>query len=110
VPRAIRVALATLADERRIAAYSGLTGTIDALRGGTYVLGPNQVRFVRARVVTDAAANGTLTIGRRSSRARLRLRGRAVPPSRLVLRTAARTTRITGTVGRRHVNLRVTRR
>jgi pimeloyl-ACP methyl ester carboxylesterase len=108
VRRAVRVALATLADERTAAAYSGMTGAIDALRGGTYVVAPNRVRFVGARVVTDAAAYGTLEIGRRSTRARLRLRGRGVPRSRLALRTAGRTTRITGTVGRRHVDARVT--
>jgi pimeloyl-ACP methyl ester carboxylesterase len=109
VRRAVRVALATLADERTAAAYSGMTGVIDALRGGTYVVTPNRVRFVRARVVSDAAASGSLEIGRRSSVARLRLRGRGVPRSRLALRTRRRTTRITGTVGRRHLNVRVTR-
>jgi pimeloyl-ACP methyl ester carboxylesterase len=109
VRRAVRVALATLADERTAADYSGMTGVIDALRGGTYVVAPNQVRFVGARVVTDAAASGTLEIGRRSTRARLGLRGRGVPRSRLVLRTAGRTTRITGTVGGRHVDVGVTR-
>lgn len=108
VRRAIRVALATLADERNIVAYSGLTGTVDALRGGTYVVAPNQVRFVAARVVTDAATYGTLEIGRRSTRARLQLRGPGVPRSRLALSTAGRTTRITGTVGRRRVDVRVT--
>jgi hypothetical protein len=108
VRRAVRVALATLADERTAAAYSGMTGVIDALRGGTYVVAPNRVRFVGARVVTDAAASGTLEIGRRSTHAQLRLRGRGVPRSRLALRTVRRTTRITGTVGHRHVHVRVT--
>ena len=107
VRRAVAVALATLADERAIVDYSGLTGTIDALRGGTYVVAANRVSFVRARVVTDAAADGTLQIGPRSSRAGLRLRGPGVSRSRLVLRTAGRTTRVSGTVGRRHVHLRV---
>ena len=102
------MALATLADERTAAAFSGMTGVIDALRGATYVVAPNRVRFVRARVVSDAAASVTLEIGRRSTRALLRLRGRGVPRSRLTLRTAGRTTRITGTVGRRHVHVRVT--
>jgi hypothetical protein len=77
VRRAVAVALATLADEREIVAYSGLTGTIDALRGGTYVVGNNRVRFAAARVVTHATADGTLTISRRGARARLRLRGAA---------------------------------
>jgi pimeloyl-ACP methyl ester carboxylesterase len=108
VRRAVAVALATLADERAIAAYSGLTGTIDALRGGTYAVSQDRVRFVAARVVTDATADGTLQISRRGTRARLRLRGRGVPRSRLALRTAGRTTRITGTVGRRHLDVRVT--
>ena len=107
VRRAVRVALATLADERTVAAYSDMTGTIDALRGGTYVVAPKRVRFDRARVVTDAATDGTLVLGRRSSRARLALRGRGVARSRLLLRTVGRTTRITGTVGRRHVDVRV---
>jgi pimeloyl-ACP methyl ester carboxylesterase len=109
VRRAVRVALATLADERTAAAYSGMTGVIDALRGGTYMVAPNRVRFVGARVVTDAAASGRLETGRRSSDARLRLRGPGVPRSRLTLRRRRRTTRITGTVGGRHVNVRVTR-
>jgi pimeloyl-ACP methyl ester carboxylesterase len=109
VRRAVLVALATLADERTAADYSGMTGVIDALRGGTYVVEPDRVRFVGARVVTDATASGTLEIGPRSTRARLRLRGRGVRRSRLTLRTGRRTTRITGTVGRRHVDVRVTR-
>jgi pimeloyl-ACP methyl ester carboxylesterase len=108
VRRAVRVALATLADERTAAAYSAMTGVIDALRGGTYVVAPDRVRFVGARVVTDAAVSGTLEIGRRSTRARLQLRGRGVLRSRLALRTVRRTTRITGTVGRHHVDVRVT--
>jgi pimeloyl-ACP methyl ester carboxylesterase len=108
VQRAVAVALATLADERAIAAYSGLTGTIDALRGGTYAVSQNRVRFVAARVVTDATANGTLQISSRGTRARLGLRGPGVPRSQLALRTAGRTTRITGTVGRRHVDVRLT--
>jgi hypothetical protein len=54
VRRAAAVALATLADERTIADYSGLEGTLDALRGGTYVVAPDRVRVVGARVVGDA--------------------------------------------------------
>jgi hypothetical protein len=58
VRRAVLVALATLADERTAADYSGMTGVIDALRGGTYVVEPDRVRFVGALVVTDATASG----------------------------------------------------
>jgi hypothetical protein len=81
--RAVAVARATLADERAVVAYSGTTGTIDALRGGTYVVAPNRVRFVAARVVTDATDYGTLQISRRGTLTRLRLRGRGVTRSRL---------------------------
>jgi hypothetical protein len=86
-----------------------MTGTIDALRGGTYVVSQHRVRFVAARVVTDAAAaDGTLQTSHRATRTSLRLHGHGVPRSRLALRTAGRTTRITGTVGRRHVDVRLT--
>ncbi|MGB0091023.1 MAG: hypothetical protein WBP81_00560, partial [Solirubrobacteraceae bacterium] len=44
----------TLADEQTAAAYSGMTGVIDALRGGTYEVATNRVQFVVPRVVTDA--------------------------------------------------------
>jgi pimeloyl-ACP methyl ester carboxylesterase len=107
VRRAVAVALATLADEQELAAYSGLTGTLDALRGGTYVVAANRVRFVAARVVDDAAADGTLQIGRRSNDAQLRLHGSAVAPSLLALHTAGSTTRITGTIGGQHVDVHV---
>jgi hypothetical protein len=107
VRRAVAIALATLADERGLAAYSGMTGTVDALRGGTYVVAPKRVRFVAARVVDDATVDGILELGRRSTEARLRLRGSAVPPSRLALRTTGRTTHISGTVGRQRVDVRV---
>lgn len=81
VRRPLAVALATVAEERAVAGYtvagySGMTGVIDALRGGTYVAAPGRVRCVEARVVTDAAAYGRLDSGRRSTVARLRLRGR----------------------------------
>ena len=109
VRRALAVALATLADEQAIAAYSGLTGTIDALRGGTYTVSQDRVRFVAARVVSDATADGTLQKRRRGTRARLRLGGPGVPRSRLALRTAGSTTHITGTVGRRRVDVRLTK-
>jgi hypothetical protein len=66
-----------------------------------------RVRFVDARVVTDATASGTQTIGRRGTRTRLRLRGRGVPPARLTLVSAGTTTRGTGTGGGRRVALRV---
>src|SRR3954470_18663766 len=58
VRRAVAVALTTLADERALVAYSDLSGTLDALRGGTYIVDKDRVRFVPARVVTDATANG----------------------------------------------------
>jgi pimeloyl-ACP methyl ester carboxylesterase len=106
VRRAVAVALATVADERALVAYSDLSGTLDALRGGTYVVGQDRVRFVAARVVTDATADGTEQIGRRVSRTRLLLRGRGVPSARLTVRSAGRTTRITGTVAGRRVALR----
>ena len=105
VRRAIAVALATLADERRIATYSGLTGTLDALRGGTYVVAPSRVRFDRARVVIDAVASGTLEIDGHNRRADLRLHGHGIQRSHLLLRTAGKTTHVTGTVGRRHVDV-----
>jgi pimeloyl-ACP methyl ester carboxylesterase len=105
VRRAVAVALATLADERALVAYSDLSGTLDALRSGTYIVGQDRVRFVAARVVTDATATGTETIGRRVTRTTLRLRGRGVPPARLALRSAGRTTRVTGTVAGQHVAL-----
>jgi hypothetical protein len=59
--------------------------------------------------VTDAAADGTLQKARHGSRARLRLGGRGVPRSRLAVRSVGRTTHITGTVGRRRVDVRVTK-
>jgi hypothetical protein len=106
VRRAVAVALATLADERALVAYSDMSGTLDALRGGTYIVRQDRVRFVAARVVTDATANGTETIGRRVTRTRLRLRGRGVPSARLALRSAGTTTRVTGTVAGQRVALR----
>jgi pimeloyl-ACP methyl ester carboxylesterase len=106
VRRAVGVALATIADARMAAAASGLEGTLDALRGGTYVVSQDRVRFVQARVVTDATADGTQMIGRRATRTRLRLRGHGVPPAHLTLRSNGTTTRITGTVAGRRVALR----
>jgi hypothetical protein len=108
VRRAVRVALA-MADERTVSTYSGMTGVLDALRGGTYVVAPTEVRFVAARVVSDATADGTWQLTGRGTPAQLRLRGRGVPPSLLTVRKVRRTTRITGTVGRRHVNVWITR-
>ena len=107
VRRAVSVALATLADARMAATATGLGGTLDALRGGTYVATQDKVRFVNARVVTDATANGTQKIGRRVTRTRLRLRGHGVPPAQLTLRSTGTTTRITGTVAGRRVALRL---
>ena len=107
VRRAVGVALATIADARMAAAASGLDGTLDALRGGTYVVSQDRVRFVHARVVSDAFADGTQTTGRRMSRARLQLHGAGVPAAQLTLRTAKTTTRITGTVAGQRVALRL---
>jgi pimeloyl-ACP methyl ester carboxylesterase len=107
VRRAVSVALATLADARMAATATGLGGTLDALRGGTYVATQDKVRFVSARVVTDATANGTQKIGRRVTRTRLRLRGHGVPPAQLTLRSTGTTTRITGTVAGRRVALQL---
>jgi hypothetical protein len=104
VRRAVSVALATLADAQ---AAAGLTGPVDALRGGTYVVGERRVRFIGARIVTDAIADGTQHVGRRTTRTRLRLRGPGVPVSQLTLRSTGATTRITGTVAGRRVALRV---
>lgn len=105
--RAIGVALATLSDARTAAAFSGTNGAIDALRGGTYIVSERSVRFVNARVVTDALANGTQEIGRRTTRTHLLLGGHGVLSSRLTLRAKGTTTRITGTVGGRRVRTEV---
>jgi hypothetical protein len=107
VRRAVGVALATVRDARTAAAFSGMTGPIDALRGGTYVVAERSVRFVDARVVSGAVANGTQVTHRRMTRTRLRLRGRGVPPSQLTLRSMGRTTRITGRVAGRRIRARV---
>jgi len=108
VARAVGVALATVSDARTAAAFSGATGSIDALRGGTYVVGERSGRFVDARVVTDAVANGTQKTHHHVTRTRLRLRGHGVPPSRLTLRSTGTTTRITGTVAGHRIRPRVT--
>jgi pimeloyl-ACP methyl ester carboxylesterase len=99
VRRVVRVALATIADARRIATYSGMTDQLDALRGGVYDVSARRVRFIDAQVVTDAAADGTQTKRGRVTLTRLRLRGRGVAASKLTLRSSAGTTRITGSVG-----------
>ena len=105
VRRAVAVALATIADAQAVAEFAQIIGRFDALRAGRYAATKRGLRI--ARVVRDAAANGTLRIRRRATRARLRLRGRGVPPARLTLRSAGTTTRITGTVAGRRVALRV---
>jgi pimeloyl-ACP methyl ester carboxylesterase len=107
VRRAINVALATVSDARTAAALSGTAGTIDALRGGTYVVSERSVRFVDARVVTDAVANGTQKIHARTARTHLRLRGHGIPRARLTLRSTETVTRVTGTVGGHHVRVQV---
>jgi hypothetical protein len=78
-----------------------MTGSLDALRGGTYVVSEQRVRFVGARVVSDARADGTFDVG--SGSARVRLRGNGVAHADLTL-TA---TRATGTVAGRRVDLRI---
>jgi hypothetical protein len=80
---------------------------VNALRGGTYVPTANGLRFESARVVTDALASGTQTNGRYGTLTRLRLSGPAVARAVLRLRSAGRTTRITGRVGSHRVALRV---
>ena len=102
VRRAVGVALATLADARQAAAY----GAVDALRGGTYEVSPTRVRFVHARVVSDATADGTQELAGAETRTRLRLRGPGVPTARLTLVSSSSSTRVTGTVAGRHVALR----
>jgi hypothetical protein len=106
--RAIGVALATIRDARTAVEFSGMTGSIDALRGGTYVVSERSVRFVDARVVTDAVANGTQKTHGRTTRTHLRLRGHGIPRARLTLRSTGTVTRITGTVAGRRVKARVT--
>jgi pimeloyl-ACP methyl ester carboxylesterase len=104
VRRAVAVALATLADART----ADTLGTLDALRGGTYATSEHHVRFRGARVVSDVTASGLQTIGRHATRTHLRLRGRGVAPAELTLVSAAgKRTRITGSVGGRHVALTV---
>jgi pimeloyl-ACP methyl ester carboxylesterase len=107
VRRAVAVALATIADAQAVAEFAQIIGRFDALRAGDYVATQRGLRIEGARVVRDAAANGTLKIRRRGTRTRLRLRGRGVRPARLTLRSRRRTTRITGTVAGRRVALRV---
>jgi hypothetical protein len=104
VRRAVAVALATIADAESGARFAQIIGRFDALRAGRHVATKRGLRTRRARVVTDALANGTLN--RRATRVRLRLRGPAVAPARLTLRFARTTTRITGTMAGRRVNLR----
>jgi hypothetical protein len=106
VRRAVGVALATVRDARAAAEFSGMTGSIDALRGGTYVVAERSVRFVSARVVTDVVANGTQKTVGPTTRSRLRLGGPGVPPSRLTLRSTGKITRITGTVAGHRIRAR----
>jgi pimeloyl-ACP methyl ester carboxylesterase len=107
VRRAIGVALATIRDARTAAEFSGMTGAIDALRGGTYVVAERSVRFADARVVTDAVANGIQRTRGRTTRSRLRLHGPGVPSARLTVRSTAKITRITGTVAGHRIRARV---
>lgn len=103
VRRAVSVALATITDVREYAGYSGLTGAIDALRGGTYAVSPKGVRFAKARVVVDAVTDGTQRASGHAIVAQLRLHGAGIARSRLTLRIAGRRIRVVGTVGHRHV-------
>jgi hypothetical protein len=107
--RALAVALATIADARSAATYSGLGGSLDALRGGTYVVGRGRVRFVGARVVSDAVADGVQTTHGSTTLTRLRLRGPGVEPARLTVRTVGSTTRVSGMVGGRRLNVTMVR-
>jgi hypothetical protein len=107
VGRAIGVALTTVSDARTAAAFNG-TGTIDALRGGTYVVTERSVQFVNARVVTDAVANGVQKTHGPITRTRLRLQGHGIPRARLTLRSTGTITRITGTVAGHRIRPRVT--
>ena len=103
VRRTVGVALATIADARSTVQYTGLDGTLDALRGGTYEVSGEGVRFTGARVVRDAVVDGT----QQGARADLRVRGDGVAPARLQLRIGESSTRVTGTVGGRRVALSV---
>jgi pimeloyl-ACP methyl ester carboxylesterase len=106
--QAVAVALATVADARAVTAIAPVPIPVSALLGGTYVPTANGRRFVRARVVTDAVASGTQTIGSPVTVTRLRLSRPAVGHAQLTLRSVGETTRITGTVGKRRVALLVT--
>lgn len=110
VRRAVAVALATIADAQSVARFAQIVGRFDALRGGHYVATSRGLRFEDARVVADAAANGTLVIRRGGTVTQLHLTGAAVPHARLTLHSAGATTRITGTVAGYRVDLRVASR
>ena len=107
VRRVVAVALATVADAKAVTAIAPISVPLNALRGGTYLPTANGLRFDRTRVVTDAIASGTQTTSSRGTVTRLRLHGSAIARSQLTLRSTRKSTRITGTVGRRHVNLRL---
>jgi hypothetical protein len=108
VRRAVAVALATVADAQAATEIAPIPIPVSALRGGTYVPTAHGLRIVRARVVTDAVASGTQTVGSRVTVTRLRLSGPAVGQCRLTIRSTPTTTRIRGTVGGRRIALRVT--
>jgi hypothetical protein len=107
VRRAVAVALATVADAQAATEIAPVPLPVSALRGGTYVPTAHGLRFVRARVVTDAVASGTQTTTPRLTITRLQLSGPAVPHARLTLRSEGATTRITGTVSGRRITLRI---
>jgi hypothetical protein len=109
VRRAIAVALATVANAQAATGIAPIPLPVSALRGGAYIPTSHGLRIVYARVVTDAVASGTQIIRSRVTVTRLRLSGPAVVPSRLTLRSSPMTTRITGTVGLRRMNVRIVR-
>ena len=88
---------------RQATIITGLDGTLDALRGGRYLVGAEGLRFIGARVVSDAVVDGF----ERGNRARLRVSGSGVPSAKLVVESHPHTTRVTGTVAGRNVALRL---
>ena len=99
VRRAVGVALATIADARMAARLTQLTGTLGALRGGSYSVSGRGVDFTGAKVVRDAVVDGS----QHGHRARLRVHGPGVPRARLTIRGR----HVTGTVAGHRIALRV---
>lgn len=84
--RARAVARATAADALATAEVTQLFGVVGGLRGGTYTATRTGIRIDKARVVTDAVADGTLRLDGNTAVVRLRVRGRTVEPTRITLR------------------------